>query len=340
MTSSVPPVRVAVIAGSRRPRRRARAVAEWVCAARRPDLALTLVDLDEIALPPLAEPVPAAFGEYALPHTQEWARLIAGFDAFVLVSPEYNHSTTAVLKDALDHLYGEWQDKAVGFVGYGVDGGVRAVEHLRGITAELGMAGVGPAVALRLFEDFDDTDVVASGRQQASLDRMLTDLGRWGRALQQMGSAPAETPDAVVAAFVDTIQLGLSRGDPDLYDSTFAPDVLWGSPYGEVLRGHARLNAVHRTMMTAPDQLGSRYEVVQVLAPGPGVVLAQVRRVSDGPMFDEMALYVLVHDGRRWSLAAGHNTMVQAKPPSDPRDRPAAADPRRDGGGSVTGARE
>lgn len=63
------------------------------------------------------------------------------------MSPEYNHSTTAPLKNALDHLYREWHDKAVGFVGYGVDGGVRAVEHLRAITAELGMARVGPHVA-------------------------------------------------------------------------------------------------------------------------------------------------------------------------------------------------
>lgn len=293
-------------------------MAEWVCAAPVPGLELTVIDLDEIALPPLAEPAPAAFGTYSLPHTQEWSRLMASFDAFVLVSPEYNHSTTAVLKDALDHLYVEWRDKAVGFVGYGVDGGVRAVEHLRGITAELGLASVGHAVALRLFEDFDGDGVVASARQTESLDRMLGDLTRWGEALRRMRSAPAENLEAVVAAFVDTIRVGLASGDADLYDSRFAPDILWGSPYGEVLQGYARLNAVHRSMMTAPDVSGSRYEVVQTFAPAPGVVLAQVRRVSDGPLFDEMALYVLVHDGHRWSLVAGQNTMVQAKPPAFP----------------------
>lgn len=314
MNSQQAPIRVAVIAGSRRPNRRSRAVAEWVCAAKTPGLDLTLVDLAEVALPPLAEPVPAALGEYALPHTEEWSRLVAGFDAFVLVSPEYNHSTTAALKDALDHLYVEWQDKAVGFVGYGIDGGVRAVEHLRGITAELGMAGVGPSVALRLTDDFIDDTGGASERQQEALARMLEGVSRWGTALRGLRQAPLDDVDAVIASFVDTLQAGLTHGDADLYDSMFAQDVLWGSPYGEVLTGHGPLNAIHRSMMAAPDGAGSRYEIVQVASPAPGVVLAHVRRVSNGPLFDEMALYVLLHDGERWSLTAGQNTMIQTKP--------------------------
>ncbi len=308
------PIRVAVIAGSRRPNRRSRIVAEWVCATQMSGLELTLVDLEEVPLPPLAEPVPALFGYYALPHTQQWSRLVAGFDAFVLVSPEYNHSTTAALKDALDHLYAEWQDKAVGFVGYGIDGGVRAVEHLRGITAELGMAGVGPAVALRLTDDFIDEAGNASEHQQEALSRMLTGVARWGTALRGLRQAPLDDADAVIASFVDTLQAGLTHGDADLYDSTFAQHVLWGSPYGEVLTGHGPLNAIHRSMMAAPDESGSRYEIVRVTSPAASVVLAHVRRVSDSPLFDEMALYVLVHDGERWSLAAGQNTMIQTKP--------------------------
>lgn len=316
MTSHESPLRVAVIAGSRRPNRRSRAVAAWVCAANAPGLELTMIDLAEIALPPLAEPIPAAFGEYSLQYTQEWSQLMAGFDAFVLVSPEYNHSTTAALKDALDHLYAEWQDKAVGFVGYGVDGGVRAVEHLRGITAELGMAGVGPAVALRLFEDLPDDTVGTSDRQQDALARMLTGLARWGTALRGLRLASLDDADAVIASFVDTLQAGLTHGDADLYDSTFAEGVLWGSPYGEVLAGHSSLNAIHRSMMSTPDEAGSRYQVMQTAEPAPGVLLAHVRRVSDSPLFDEMALYVLVHDGERWSLAAAQNTMIQTKPSS------------------------
>lgn len=144
-----------VIAGGTRPGRRALEVADWVCREHGvAGVELTVVDLAEVDLPILAEPTPAALGGYELDRTRQWSALVASFDAFVLVSLEYHHSTTAVLENALDHLHAEGRDKAVAFVGYGVDGGVRAVEHLRGITAELGLAGVGPGVLLGLFDDF------------------------------------------------------------------------------------------------------------------------------------------------------------------------------------------
>ena len=73
----------------------------------------------------LSEPAPAAFGQYQQPSTRSWSQLIETFDAFVLVTPEYNHSTSAALKNALDHLYRERRDKPVAFVGYGLDGGTR-----------------------------------------------------------------------------------------------------------------------------------------------------------------------------------------------------------------------
>ena len=136
-----PGLRVGVIAGSTRPVRQARAVAEWVCADPIPSLDLVLIDLADVGLPLLCEPAPAASGHYDQPATRSWSQLVAEFDAFVLVTPEYNHSTSAALKNALDHLYREWQDKPVAFAGYGLDGGTRAVEHLRAIAAELGMPG-------------------------------------------------------------------------------------------------------------------------------------------------------------------------------------------------------
>ncbi|MHB1535457.1 MAG: NADPH-dependent FMN reductase [Acidimicrobiales bacterium] len=255
MTS--PDLRIAVLAGSTRPNRRALSVAEWICAEHLDGLELVLVDLDAMDLPMLAEPSPAAFGDYTLDRTRDWSRLIDGFDGYVLVSPEYNHSTTAPLKNALDHLYREWHDKAVGFVGYGVDGGVRAVEHLRVITAELGMAGVGPQVALNLFEDFDDQGLCAPRQRQCdAATRMLGDLARWAGALRPLrddiaaGDATvtavgegdvrprlhqqARTADAesVVAQLIERLQTGLDRGDADHYDATLAADVLWGAPTG------------------------------------------------------------------------------------------------------------
>jgi NAD(P)H-dependent FMN reductase len=147
-------LRVGVIAGSTRPVRQARVVAEWVCADPVSSLDLVLTDLADVGLPLLCEPAPAASGQYDQPATRSWSQLVAEFDAFVLVTPEYNHSTSAALKNALDHLYAEWQDKPVAFVGYGLDGGTRAVEHLRAIAAELGMAGVGPQVSIDLRADY------------------------------------------------------------------------------------------------------------------------------------------------------------------------------------------
>ena len=144
-----PGLRVGVIAGSTRPVRQAKVVAEWVCADPIPSLDLVLIDLADVGLPLLREPTPAASGQYDQPATRSWSQLVAELDAFVLVTPEYNHSTSAALKNALDHLYAEWQDKPVAFVGYGLDGGTRAVEHLRAIAAELGMAGVGPQADAR-----------------------------------------------------------------------------------------------------------------------------------------------------------------------------------------------
>ncbi|GAA4510053.1 hypothetical protein GCM10023191_072150 [Actinoallomurus oryzae] len=333
-------LRVGVLAGSTRPARRARAVAEWICAGPEPGelaLDLTVVDLEEVGLPMLAEPEPPAFGRYALEHTKAWAELVAGFDAYVLVSPEYNHSTTAVLKNALDHLYAEWQDKAVGFVGYGTGGGVRAVEHLRGITAELGMAGVGPQVALDIFEDFDDRGrCEPRARQAEARRRMLTGLARWGRSL--WGLRPQETLDGerprlhspaatdeastAVERLIETLQGGGDTTDADAYDRMFADDILWGSPYGRTLAGYKQLNEIHHTLMAKRVAPPSRFEPVQILAPAPDVAIAHIRRRAlqdgtDGPGFSEMAMYVLIKRNGTWWLAAGQNTPI-ADPPAAP----------------------
>src|SRR5437879_3279766 len=98
-------IRIAVIIGSTRPRRRAHAVARWVqevagrhAAVTAGEVAIELVDLAEYGLPLLDEPVPAAIGEYRNAHTARWAATIASFDGFVFVTPEYNHSVPAALK--------------------------------------------------------------------------------------------------------------------------------------------------------------------------------------------------------------------------------------------------
>ncbi len=149
--------KIAIIAGSTRPGRRSRLVAEWaasVAAQEHPAAEFEIVDLADFALPLLDEELPALFGRYGNEHTVRWAETIARYDGFVFVTPEYNHSIPGALKNALDFLYAEWNDKAAGFIGYGLHGGTRAVEHLRLILAELKVATVRTQVALSLHHDF------------------------------------------------------------------------------------------------------------------------------------------------------------------------------------------
>jgi NAD(P)H-dependent FMN reductase len=178
--------RIAIIVGSVRPGRYSRQVADWVYAeaARRTDAEFEIVDLAEHPLPHLDEPVPASGGSYANEHTKAWSRLIDGFDGFVFVTPEYNHSTTGVLKNALDYLYAEWNNKAAGFVGYGVVGAARAVEHLRLIAAELQLATVRSQVALSFYTDFENFATLAPGAHQFdALTATLDQVVAWSDAL-------------------------------------------------------------------------------------------------------------------------------------------------------------
>src|SRR5262245_16191069 len=151
-------IRVAIIVGSTRPGRKADAVAKWVhgIAVARQDAEYEVVDVADYNLPLLDEPIPPSRGQYSKPHTHTWAAKIGSFDAFVFVTPEYNHSTSAALKNAIDFLYKEWNNKAAGFVAYGSAGGVRAVEHLRLVMAELMIADVRAQVMLSLFTDFEN----------------------------------------------------------------------------------------------------------------------------------------------------------------------------------------
>jgi NAD(P)H-dependent FMN reductase len=184
--------RIGIILGSTRPGRNGEAVAKWALdiASRRPDAEYELVDLADYPLPHLDEAWPATMGNYELPHTKEWATKIASFDGFVMVTPEYNHSTSGVLKNAIDFLFAEWNNKAVGFVSYGSVGGARAAEHLRLIAAELKMADVRQQVALSIFTEFENFSVFKpSDYQVASLGILLDEVVAWSTALASLRAA-------------------------------------------------------------------------------------------------------------------------------------------------------
>jgi len=182
-------LKIAIITGSTRPGRKSEAVARWVydIAAKRSDASFEVVDIAAFDLPLFDEALPPSMNQYAKPHTKAWAAKIATFDAFVFVTPEYNHSTSGALKNAIDFLYREWNDKAAGFVGYGGAGGARAVEHLRLVMGEIKVADVRAQVALSLYTDFENFSTLKPGPQQAAaVNAMLDDLVPWGQALQTM----------------------------------------------------------------------------------------------------------------------------------------------------------
>lgn len=182
-------LRIAIILGSTRPGRNGEAVARWVhqLAQQRSDAEYELVDLLDFHLPLLDEPVPPSQGKYSKPHTLAWAAKIATFDGFVFVTPEYNHSTSGALKNALDFLYKEWVNKAAGFVSYGSAGGVRAVEHLRLIMGELSVADVRQQVMLSLFTDFENfSKFKPDPRHEKSVATMLDQVVSWSGALKPL----------------------------------------------------------------------------------------------------------------------------------------------------------
>ena len=182
-------IRIAVILGSTRPNRNGEAVAHWVVerAGRRRDAEFELVDIRDFDLPLLDEPIPPSQHKYTKPHTKRWAEAIDSFDAFVFVTAEYNHGIPGALKNAIDFLYREWNNKAAGFVGYGSAGGVRSVEHLRGVMAELQIADVRAQLILSLLDDFENFSTFRPRPQHDdTLETMLDQLIAWGGAMRAM----------------------------------------------------------------------------------------------------------------------------------------------------------
>src|SRR6188768_2411153 len=182
-------LKLAIIIGSTRPGRVGESVARWVheLARKRTDAEFELVDIQDFNLPLLDEPVPPSQGKYSKEHTKKWAAKIASFDGYVFVTPEYNHGICGALKNAIDFLYAEWNNKAAGFVGYGSAGGARAVEHLRLVMAEVQVATVRNQVALSLFTDFENYTVFKpAAHHEKSVNGMLDQLVAWSGALRTL----------------------------------------------------------------------------------------------------------------------------------------------------------
>jgi NAD(P)H-dependent FMN reductase len=183
----VPDLNIAIILGSTRPGRNGKAVADWVTdkTAERTAANYELVDLADHPLPHIDEATPPTMGQYAGEHTKAWAKKIGSYDGFIFVTPEYNHSTSGVLKNAIDYLYAEWNNKAAAFVSYGSLGGARAIEHLRAILSELQVAHVRQQLSFSMFTDFENFSTFAPGPQHAEAAVVLFDqLESWSEAMK------------------------------------------------------------------------------------------------------------------------------------------------------------
>lgn len=185
-------IKLGVIVASVREARAGLPIAEWFLriAAADASFETTLLDLQAVNLPMLAEPAHPRLKQYAHPTTQAWSATIAAHEAFVIVTPEYNHGSPPALVNALDHLYQEWNYKPAAFVSYGgVSAGLRSVAMTKSILTTLKMVPLVEAVAIPNFPSLMDKE---SGRFTGSdgLDKsaagMLKELARWASALRTL----------------------------------------------------------------------------------------------------------------------------------------------------------
>jgi NAD(P)H-dependent FMN reductase len=182
-------LKVGIILGSTRPGRNGEAVSQWTyeTANKRSDADFELVDIRDFNLPLLDEPIPPSMGQYTKEHTKIWSAKIDSFDAYVFVTAEYNHGIPGALKNAIDFLFKEWNNKVAGFVSYGGTGGVRAVEQLRLVMAELKVATVRTQVQLSLHTDFENfTKFKPAPFQEKTANTMLDEVIAWGGALKAL----------------------------------------------------------------------------------------------------------------------------------------------------------
>ncbi|MFF3334024.1 NADPH-dependent FMN reductase [Streptomyces sp. NPDC002888] len=178
------------VVASTRPGRVGRSVADWFTgrAAQADLFDVRTVDLAELALPFLDEPHPPVLRRYTQRHTREWSAIVDASDAFVFVTPEYNGSFPAPLKNAWDYLAVEWQHKPAGFVSYGgVSAGTRAVQMAKLVVANLRMLPVGPTVSIPFINGLVEDGVFrADGIHGTAADHMLEELHRVAGAMREL----------------------------------------------------------------------------------------------------------------------------------------------------------
>lgn len=190
-------VHVKVILGSTRPGRFSELLTPWIAAGieAQSEVSYEVLDLRTYPMPfyeEIGSPAVVQDGAYPNKEVRKFATKIGEADGFLVVAPEYNHGYTAILKNAFDSVYGEWNNKPIGFVSYGSVGGGRVVEQLRQVSIELQMAPIRNAVHIQapwfLRDESGDLKVGALDDYNQSLERTLEQLVWWGNALKQARS--------------------------------------------------------------------------------------------------------------------------------------------------------
>lgn len=186
-----------IVIASTRPGRGGEAVAGWFIqrAAEHDAFEVRVVDLAELDLPPLDEPKHPRLRQYTQRHTRDWSEQVDAADAFVFVTPEYNHGYPASLKLAIDYLHHEWRYKPVGFVSYGgVAAGTRSVEQLQQVVTAVRLMPVIEQVNIPFYQQFIDEDGVVQANEvmEQAAEAMLDQLVRLEATLRPLRSEVAQ----------------------------------------------------------------------------------------------------------------------------------------------------
>ena len=192
------PLNVKLILGSTREQRFGDKVAHWMQELAKPhaNLDVELLDLRDYPMPFFNEAISPSMvqGYYANEVVERFTRKIEEGDAFIFVTPEYNHGYSAVLKNALDYVYKGWNQKAVAMVSYGGVGGARAIEQLRLVTIELQMAPIRNAVHIHspwaMTDEAGNLKAGALDSYVGAAEKCLEQLAWWGNALKTARAIP------------------------------------------------------------------------------------------------------------------------------------------------------
>jgi len=179
---------IQVIIGSVREGRLGKRIADWLLSeiGNNPDFNFEVIDLKDWHLPMKMETALPASGSYSDPQTIKWATKVAKADGYIFITPEYNHGYPASLKNAIDHLYLEWQKKPVAFVGYGVLGAARSIEQLAQVTSQIGMMPLQMSSIniISLRDAFDEDGKLMGDHVKGNIEKMIEQLNWWADALK------------------------------------------------------------------------------------------------------------------------------------------------------------